>query len=163
MLCQNVQHVEHRPDQKRRYVWNVNVYFTGPMENFIVGHHASKRPIEKEKWQVYALIDPRDNKAFYIGCSTRLSSRMTGHRSDWASAAKHRMDDIKNVGMKATHKVLLTFYKKWCALRFEREMIIVLDNQLVNREKREPRMYTKDGERIPMCLGEPIYPEGYHQ
>ncbi len=74
-------------------------------------------------WIVYALIDPRDGKPFYIGCTTRPKDRLTAHGCDPASAAWPRMVDIRALELRATMKIVGRYRDKTEARIEERRRI----------------------------------------
>lgn len=88
-------------------------------------------------WNVYRLVDPRDEKPFYIGCTMTPYGRYLGHMTDPASSAWPRMRDIKDAGLRADMGIVAEFDNKWVARSHERQLIIETDG-LLNRERRQP-------------------------
>ncbi len=92
-------------------------------------------------YAVYGLIDPRDAGVFYVGC-TKRSPRVCieSHRGDPSRAAYHRLRELRGEGLDPIWIAFRRFDDRRLALRFERSMIILLDEPLLNRESRRPFM-----------------------
>lgn len=54
---------------------------------------------ENGPWYVYDLIDPRDMRVFYIGCTINPGNRYKTHLTDWGSSAKRQCLGIRAAGM----------------------------------------------------------------
>ncbi len=67
---------------------------------------------EKQKYYVYALIDPNNGNPFYIGkgCGKRIHQHINeahGDRSKWVNSIKcNRILSIENSGLDVTHSIL---------------------------------------------------------
>jgi predicted GIY-YIG superfamily endonuclease len=83
-------------------------------------------------WHVYELVDPRTEKAFYVGITTAPRERVSGHRTDGNSAAKSTVRDIHAAGLKCTMHILAKYPDKASALAHEDRLIRSLPG-LVNR------------------------------
>lgn len=83
---------------------------------------------------VYALIDPRNAKAFYIGSTVNPERRLLDHIYDPASAARERCQEILAAGQKPIQAILSKFDDPNEADAFERALIAA-DENLLNRAR----------------------------
>ena len=83
-------------------------------------------------WTVYGLIDPREGSVFYIGVTTNLRNRISGHMTDPASSAYHVCCVIKSEGRSVDYCVFGKFIRKLPAKILEGRLILALPN-LVNK------------------------------
>jgi hypothetical protein len=73
---------------------------------------------------VYQLIDPRDGKPFYVGCTRAPASRARAHRSGARGTSIYpRIREIKSCGLVPIFEVVKSGLNKIQALWLEREMI----------------------------------------
>ena len=86
-------------------------------------------------WEVYGLIDPRNNKVFYVGCS-RIGSkyRATAHGNDSASSAYWVYRDIIELGLTVGVCIFGSFDEKITARVLEGRLILALPD-IVNNKK----------------------------
>lgn len=86
-------------------------------------------------WEVYGLIDPRNNKVFYVGCS-RVGSkyRATAHGNDSASSAYWVYRDIVELGLVVGVCIFGSFDEKITARVLEGRLILALPD-IVNNKK----------------------------
>lgn len=86
-------------------------------------------------YHVYGLIDPRDGKLFYIGCTKSLTARIASHRNiDWVCSSAFTCRDIKAAGLRLEHKVFGEYADKITAKWHERELILSTTG-LVNKTR----------------------------
>lgn len=78
---------------------------------------------EKIIWHVYGLVDPRTNEIFYVGATTDPEMRKNAHKSDSASAAWHRIQEIAAAGLEHDIKVIKKFADKKTAIDHENYLI----------------------------------------
>lgn len=78
---------------------------------------------EAGPWAVYVLVDPRDGRTFYAGCTTNPKNRAAGHRSDPHSAARAKVLEIHASGNKCIMRVLSWYDDKAEALVHEDSII----------------------------------------
>lgn len=97
--------------------------------------HRNRREI-KGPFYVYGLVDPRDGETFYIGMTKQPLGRLSGHKSDPASAAYHRIRDIRKCGEQVRMEIIEQFGDRERATRFERSLIVSRPG-LLNRETRQ--------------------------
>lgn len=57
-------------------------------------------------WWIYMLVDPRDGLPFYVGMTCNPLGRWNGHCSDWASAARSTLIEIREAGLKCRVRVM---------------------------------------------------------
>ena len=74
-------------------------------------------------WSLYALIDPRTDRVFYVGITTNPRDRVAGHRHDPASAAYYRVKDVHAAGLKCRMKIIRVYLDKHEALDHENRLI----------------------------------------
>ena len=86
---------------------------------------------------VYGLCDPETRELFYVGL-TRGSwrVRLAQHSSDPASAAYYRIKAMREDGREPICIVLKCFSTVEEARVFERDIIVLIDRPLLNREPR---------------------------
>lgn len=87
---------------------------------------------DTDPWFVYALVDPRDEAIFYIGCSVGLSARLRCHASSAGSPAQPRIRELRALGLTVEIRELSRHTEKWSALNEEEHLIESLP-RLVNR------------------------------
>ena len=76
------------------------------------------------EWCVYVLVDPRDGKHFYVGCSKEPKERACGHRNDPASSAYWRVKEIHAAGHKCFLRVVARYKDKDDAMDHENRLIM---------------------------------------
>lgn len=74
-------------------------------------------------WFVYVLIDPRNNKVFYVGCSVAPKERLKAHKYSMAGSAWLRCAEIRDSGLRPEVKSIRRFTVRQNALEFESKMI----------------------------------------
>lgn len=89
-------------------------------------------------YKVYGLIDPRNNRVFYIGMSYILLSRVPAHNTDKNGAAYVRCQEIIQDGYRAKFCVFGIFEDGEEAARLESYLITALP-VLVNRTHKQER------------------------
>ena len=86
-------------------------------------------------WEVYGLIDPRNDKVFYIGCSKIGSkNRAKAHGLDSASSAYWIYRDIEALGLVVGVCIFGSFNEKISARVLEGRLILALPD-IVNNKK----------------------------
>jgi hypothetical protein len=91
-----------------------------------------------KRYYVYALVDPRDGKIFYIGkgCGDRIKQHVREarqRRSSVINARKcERIRDILAAGLAVEERVLARFAIERDALMRERDLILQYRAQLTN-------------------------------
>jgi len=85
---------------------------------------------------VYALIDPRDGRAFYIGkgCGKRAHAHVLASRRGAEPNPEKdlRIREIHDTGAAVVERVLRRFDSEWDALELERRLIHRLRRRLTN-------------------------------
>ena len=79
--------------------------------------------IVSDIWYVYLLIDPRDNRPFYVGCTKNPRNRFDGHHSDWANRTRRRIIEIKEAGHGCKMWVVRAYNTKAEARDYEDSLI----------------------------------------
>lgn len=85
-------------------------------------------------WHVYALIDPRTDEQFYVGCTVDPVGRLAGHNYDPASSAWPSCVDVRKSGQRVRMSILAMFSERLPALLLEAQLILD-DPKLVNRQR----------------------------
>jgi hypothetical protein len=100
-------------------------------------YHPKDMSFMKQSCFVYGLVCPIERKPFYIGISNNPWVRFDGHRTDWASAARPKVQKLLGLGF--TQKDILCVVREYAtrneALEVERALIEMLPD-LVNRDGR---------------------------
>ena len=84
-------------------------------------------------WNVYGLIDPRNNVVFYVGLSSRVDARKGQHCADSSSPAWRRCREILDDGQKVRLCVFGSFADKQRAKILEGRLILALPD-VVNKK-----------------------------
>jgi len=79
---------------------------------------------------VYGLIDPRNQRLFYIGYSSKLSDRLVAHHNTgsndcWSALV---MKELEDLDLRVEHCILGEFDSKKEALELEKKLIRLLPN-----------------------------------
>ncbi len=70
-------------------------------------------------FHVYLLIDPRNDRVFYVGCSKNLKQRLSNHASDVGSSASLYMRWLKRASVKPRVEIVASFEDRHEAFDFE--------------------------------------------
>jgi predicted GIY-YIG superfamily endonuclease len=88
---------------------------------------------DKVTWNVYLLVDPRDDNPFYVGITTNPTRRGPQHRTDPASAAYHRIREIHSAGLQCTMRVVAKCVDKAQARLIEDVLVrVIAPGKLLN-------------------------------
>jgi predicted GIY-YIG superfamily endonuclease len=102
-------------------------------------------------WWVYALVDPRTDEAFYVGCSSNPKRRLLSHKADWFSAANGRLRCLKRLGLECRLELLDAFIVLDEAVAFERQAIF--ERPYLENHRRGGRPWCSCSGRGGLCDG----------
>lgn len=75
-------------------------------------------------WHVYRLVDPRNCKPFYVGCTTVSKDRFQDHVDNPAAAARARCRQLRDLGLHPKLKIVRAFDRKRAAYEFANRLIL---------------------------------------